>query len=92
MTKPLKIGSPLPSARSIRPVAWSSDSDRVAYLSHDKATGPQSGRALVGELLILAIVQAGSERSGLFYASIPDSTPELVQPARDALAALKVDG
>ena len=45
-----------------------------------------------GELLIVAIVQAGTERSGLFYASIPDTTPELVKPARDALAALKVDG
>lgn len=44
---------PLPPARSVRPVAWSSDSDRVAYFSRDKATGPQSGRALVGELLIL---------------------------------------
>ena len=41
---------------------------------------------------VLAIVQAGTERSGLYYASIPDTTPELVQPARDALAQLKVDG
>ena len=44
-----------------------------------------------GELLIVAIVSAGN-RSGIFYASIPDTTPELVQPARDALQALKVDG
>ena len=40
-----------------------------------------------GELLIVVIVSAGA-RSGLYYASIPDTTPELVQPARDALAAL----
>jgi Protein of unknown function (DUF2510) len=44
-----------------------------------------------GELLIVAIVSAGN-RSGLYYASIPDSVPELVQPARDALKNLKVDG
>ena len=30
--------------------------------------------------------------AGLFYASIPDTTPELLQPARDALSQLKVDG
>jgi hypothetical protein len=45
-----------------------------------------------GERLIVAIVQAGTERSGLFYASIPDTTPQLLQPARDALSQLKVDG
>jgi len=41
--------------------------------------------------LIVAIVSAGN-RSGLYYASIPDTTPELVEPARDALKNLKVDG
>ena len=45
-----------------------------------------------GELLLVAIVAAGDESSGLFYASIPDTTPQLVQPARDALKQLKVDG
>jgi hypothetical protein len=44
-----------------------------------------------GELLIVAIVSAGNT-SGLYYASIPDTTPELVQPARDTLAQLQVDG
>jgi hypothetical protein len=43
-----------------------------------------------GELLIVAIVSAG-DTAGLYYASIPDTTPELVQPARDALAGLTVD-
>jgi hypothetical protein len=45
-----------------------------------------------GELLLVAIVAAGDESSGLYYASIPDTTPQLVQPARDALKQLKVDG
>ena len=44
-----------------------------------------------GELLIVAIVSAG-ERSGLYYASIPDTTPELVEPARQVLTELKVEG
>ena len=44
-----------------------------------------------GELLIVAIVASGST-AGLYYASIPDTTPELVQPARDALKQLTVDG
>lgn len=49
------------------------------------------GLATKGELLIVAIVATGAT-SGLYYASIPDTTPELVQPARQALAQLKVDG
>ena len=42
-----------------------------------------------GELLIVVIVSAGA-RSGLYYASIPDTSPELVQPARDLIGQLKV--
>ena len=36
------------------------------------------------------MVNAGAT-SGLYYASIPDTQPELVKPARDAMAALTVD-
>ena len=43
-----------------------------------------------GELLIVTVVSAGAT-SGLYYASIPDTQPELVKPAREALAALTVD-
>jgi hypothetical protein len=49
------------------------------------------GLEATGELLIVAIVSGGN-RSGLYYASIPDTTPELVQPARDTLNQLQVDG
>ena len=42
-----------------------------------------------GERLIVVIVSAGA-RSGLYYASIPDTTPELVKPARDLIGQLKV--
>ena len=44
-----------------------------------------------GEYLIVAIVSAGN-RSGLYYATIPDTLPDLVQPARDTLQQLQVDG
>jgi Protein of unknown function (DUF2510) len=44
-----------------------------------------------GEYLIVAIVSADN-RSGLYYATIPDTLPELVQPARDTLKQLQVDG
>lgn len=44
------------------------------------------------ERLIVVIVDTGDGTAGLFYASIPENSPELLQPARDALAGLKVDG
>ena len=44
-----------------------------------------------GELLIVAIVSVGTT-AGLYYASIPDTRPDLVGPAREALKNLKVDG
>lgn len=44
-----------------------------------------------GELLLVAIVATGST-AGLYYASIPNTVPELVAPARAALKNLKVDG
>jgi hypothetical protein len=42
-----------------------------------------------GELLIVVIISAGA-RSGLYYASIPDTRPELIQPARDLIKELRV--
>ena len=63
-----------------------------AWIVESHLTFDIAGLETKGELLILAIVQAGTERSGLYYASIPDTTPELVEPARDALSQLKVDG
>jgi hypothetical protein len=61
------------------------------WLVESHLTFDIAGLKTKGELLIVAIVSAGN-RSGLYYASIPDTTPELVQPARDALAQLQVDG
>jgi hypothetical protein len=62
-----------------------------AWLVESHLTFDIAGLRTKGELLIVAIVSAGN-RSGLYYASIPDTVPELVQPARDALRDLQVDG
>jgi Protein of unknown function (DUF2510) len=61
------------------------------WLVESHLTFDIAGLKTKGELLIVAIVSAGN-RSGLYYASIPDTVPELVQPARDALKNLQVDG
>jgi hypothetical protein len=65
--------------------------DHDGWLVESQLTFDIEGLETKGELLIVAIVSAGN-RSGLYYASIPDTTPELVQPARDALKQLQVDG
>ncbi len=44
-----------------------------------------------GETMIVEIVATSATDSGIFYASIPDTTPQLLQPARDALKQLRVD-
>jgi hypothetical protein len=62
-----------------------------AWLVESKLSFDIKGLKTKGELLIVAIVSAGAT-SGLYYASIPNTTPELVAPARQALKELKVDG
>ncbi|MFW6597597.1 DUF2510 domain-containing protein [Propionibacteriaceae bacterium Y2011] len=43
-----------------------------------------------GELLIIAIVAVDDWRAGIYYASIPDTRPDLVPAARESLEQLKV--
>jgi hypothetical protein len=62
-----------------------------AWLVESHLTFDIAGLVARGELLIVAIISAGN-RSGLYYASIPDTTPDLVEPARDALKNVQVDG
>jgi hypothetical protein len=62
-----------------------------AWIVESKLSFDIKGLQTKGELLIVAIVSAGAT-SGLYYASIPDTRPELVAPAREALKELKVDG
>lgn len=49
-----------------------------------------TGLRTKGELAIIEIVSVGVS-AGLYYASIPDTVPELVAPARQVMAELKVD-
>jgi len=44
-----------------------------------------------GETAIFVIVQTSDESSSIFYASIPDSRPELLETAREAQALLRVE-
>jgi hypothetical protein len=60
------------------------------WLVESQLTFDIPGLETKGELLIVAIVSTGAT-AGLYYASIPDTTPELVQPAREALQQLRVD-
>jgi Protein of unknown function (DUF2510) len=62
-----------------------------AWLVESQLSFDIAGLETKGELIIVAIVSAGT-KSGLYYATIPDTRPELVQPARDALKQLQVDG
>lgn len=60
-----------------------------AWIVESQLTFDIEGLKTKGELLIVVIVENGVT-AGLYYASIPDTTPELVQPARQVLAQLKV--
>jgi hypothetical protein len=60
-----------------------------AWLVESQLSFDIPGLQTKGELLIVVIVSAGA-RSGLYYASIPDTRPELVKPARDLIGQLKV--
>nr|WP_294691883.1 DUF2510 domain-containing protein [uncultured Friedmanniella sp.] len=64
---------------------------RDAWIVESQLSFDIPGLRTKGELLLVAIISAGAT-SGLYYASIPDTRPELVQPARDALEQLRVDG
>lgn len=64
---------------------------REAWLVESQLSFDVPGLVTDGELLLVAIISTGPDSSGIFYASIPDSTPELVDPARQALAGLRVD-
>lgn len=61
-----------------------------AWIVESQLSFDIEGLKTKGELLIVVIVATGAT-AGLYYASIPDSTPELVEPAREALKNLKVD-
>lgn len=62
-----------------------------AWLLESHLSFDIEGLQTKGELAIIAIVDTGAESASLFYASIPDTTPEFVTDARSAMENLKVD-
>ena len=63
-----------------------------AWIIESQLSFDIDGLQTKGELMIIAVVRVDDWRSGLFYASIPDTVPNLVDPARQALKGVKVDG
>ena len=65
---------------------------KAAWLVESHLTFDIPNLETKGELAIILIVATSDEASSIYYASIPDTAPELVQPARDAMEQLRVDG
>lgn len=61
-----------------------------AWLVETHLTFDIKGLKTKGETAIVLIVATSTDSSSLFYASIPDTSPQYLQPARDAMAALTV--
>jgi len=61
--------------------AWTIESQLRFRLPDIKTTG---------ETMILVVVDTGAGEAGLFYASVPDTSPQFLAPARAALADLEV--
>ncbi len=43
-----------------------------------------------GETMIIVVVDTGAGEAGLFYGSVPDTSPQFMKPIRDSLADLEV--
>lgn len=63
---------------------------KEAWLTEAHLTFDIKGLKTKGELAIVLIVATSVESSSLYYASIPDTSPQYVEPARQAMAQLKV--
>ena len=61
-----------------------------AWLVETHLTFDVPGITTKGETAIVLIVATSLEASSLFYASIPDTSPQYLQPARDTMSALTV--
>lgn len=63
---------------------------KEAWLVESHLTFDIPGLKTKGETLIVLIVATGDATSSLFYASIPDTSPQYLDPARQAMKELKV--
>jgi len=63
-----------------------------AWLIESHLTFEVPGIKTKGETMIVVVVDTSDGEAGLFYASIPDTSPQYLEPSRRALADLKVEG
>lgn len=61
-----------------------------AWVIESHLTFEVPGIQTKGETMILVVVDTSDGEAGLFYASIPDTSPQFLEPSRRALADLKV--
>lgn len=62
-----------------------------AYLIESHLTFDIPGIETKGETMIVVVVDVGQQgEAGLFYGTIPDTSPQFLQPVRDTLAGLQV--
>jgi hypothetical protein len=61
-----------------------------AWLVETHLTFNIKGLNTKGETAIVLIVATATDTASLYYASIPDTSPQYLQPARDTMAALTV--
>jgi hypothetical protein len=62
-----------------------------AWLVETHLTFDIPGLRTKGELAMVVIVETPGQTSSIYYASIPDTSPQYVAPARQAMADLRVD-
>lgn len=62
-----------------------------AWLIESHLTFEVPGIKTRGETMIIVVIDTGNTESGLFYGTIPDTSPELEKPIRDALTTLRVE-
>lgn len=63
----------------------------AAWLVESHLTFDIRGLRTKGELAIVLIVETPGQTSSIYYASIPDTSPQYEAPARQAMANLRVD-
>lgn len=63
---------------------------RSAWIIDSHLTFVVPGIKTTGETMIIVVVDTGAGEAGLFYASVPDTSPELLAPARRSLADLEI--
>ena len=85
---------PLPTGRSVIPVAWSSDGETLAHLLSDAPTNPYSGERITGEVGLLDLTDDTTtllpDREATAVAFSPDGSELAVEVAGATAPSLSV--